>query len=242
MHNLNFKHKKLKCGLVGFALLLFSVCSYAQILVDEGTTNESSPSEPTKVGKEAATDYFKARENRRVARREDDTVVERHPDSSHGGDRYLTIHFGTFVNDKAYRWGQHSSDSNVGGGMLGVTYRVGEWKSSMDLLLRAELMAYDIDSQHPVKLSLMPIIAFPDSRSDFPVYFGAGAGPGIFFNQVSGASDLSLDYALLIGGRFAHVFGENGLFLETGLKGQFFLLSEGQQQGIFIAAGGVFVF
>lgn len=225
-----------------FICLVAMAKTQAQILVDEGQ-NEAAPAtvaepEKPKTGKGAAAEYFKAREKSR----ETTSEIVRKPDSSGGADRYLTLHMGMFVNDKSYRWGSRSHDTNVGTGMFGVTYRVGEWKSSMDLLLRAELLSYNVDGEHPLKLSFMPIIAFPDSRSDFPLYFGVGAGAGIFFKQVSDSSDLSIDYAVVMGSRFPHLFGDAGLFVETGVKGQFFLLSQGQQQGVYLLAGGVFVF
>ncbi len=244
---------QIKIVFAAFSLGLFAILmlvgplgqtAQAQILIDE--TNEMPASQPSarpKVGKGAAADYFKARGHRDTASAaEAKDASDRRPAANHGVDRYLTLHMGTFLSDKAYRWGNNSSDSNVGSGMFGVTYRVGEWKSSMDLLLRAEILSYKIDGERPTKLSFMPIIAFPDSRSDFPLYFGVGAGAGVFFKQVSGSSDLSLDYAVVMGSRFPNLFGDAGLFIETGIKGQFFLLSEGQQQGVYLLAGGVFVF
>ena len=226
--------------IVGIFSLIFMNSVHAQILVDEGSESAPRP----RVGKGAAADYFKAREEHREAAngRSERRSTERQPDSSASAGRYLTIHMGSFISDKAYRWGANSHDTNVGSGLFGVTYRVGEWKSSMDLLVRAELMSYSVDGQHPVKLAFMPIVAFPDSRSDFPLYFGAGAGGGIFFKQLADSSDLSIDYSVLIGARFLHVLGDAGLFVETGIKGQFFLLSEGQQQGVYLLAGGAFVF
>src|SRR5690606_9809031 len=157
-------------------------------------------------------------------------------------DRYLSIHVGTYINDRQYRWGDRDRADDVGEAMLGVTYRFGEWSRSMDFLFRAELNSYEIDGESPLKLTLMPIIAFPDARSDFPLYFGAGAGLGIFFEQVENESDLSFDYALIIGGRFLDLWDGGGLMVETGLKGQVNLLSSGQHDGVYLAAGGIFEF
>ncbi|OFZ12443.1 MAG: hypothetical protein A2Z20_06645 [Bdellovibrionales bacterium RBG_16_40_8] len=194
-------------------------------------SSRRAQAESPKLGRDAATDYFKQRENK----------TERKPNQS-GGDRVLMLHGGTFLNDKAYRWGSKHKTEEPGEIMLGVTYRVGEWKNSMDLNFRAELVSYSIDSERPLKLSVMPIISFPDARSEFPLYFGAGAGAGIFFKQVGEESDLSFDYAIIIGSRFPTLFDVWGLFFETGLKGHVHLLSSGQQDGVFLAAGGIFEF
>jgi hypothetical protein len=88
----------------------------------------------------------------------------------------------------------------------------------------------------------MPIIAFPDARSNFPLYFGVGAGLGIFFEQIGDESDLSFDYAVITGLRFPDLFPWGGLILETGLKGQVNLLSSGQHDGVFLSVGTVFIF
>lgn len=205
----------------------------------QAESESEAPRTQGKTGKAAATDYFKKREKSR------ESSVQREVAASGGGasgDRVLMLHIGTFINDKAYRWGKHNSSEDPGEANIGVTYRIGEWRNSMDLFFRAEVMSYDIDDERPVKLSLMPILAFPDSRSNFPLYFGAGAGVGVFFRQAGDESDLSFDYALLIGARFPEMFDSGGLFFETGLKGQVHLLSSGQHDGVFLSAGYMFSF
>ncbi|MCB0350344.1 MAG: hypothetical protein KDD38_04115 [Bdellovibrionales bacterium] len=218
--------------LLAAAVLFLSLSSHAQILVEDP---EGGAVEAPRVGRGAATDYFKKREAVREER--EDRPVR------YDSERILMLDVGTFVNDKAYRWGSQKKINDPGRAMLGVTYRMGEWRNSMDLYIRAELMTYRVDDMTPVKLSLMPIIAFPDVRSEFPLYFGAGIGAGVFFKQVGDESDLSLDYALIIGARFADVFSSGtGLFLETGLKGQVHLLSSGQQDGVYVSTGAIFSF
>ena len=218
---------------------------YQQILVEDGatvpvetepaqSTATSATPQPPRTGKAAATDYFRQRE-----KKEQKQTFERAPSSS---ERVLMIHLGTFLNDKAHRWGNKLRDEDVGTAQLGVSYRVGEWTNSMDLFFRAEFMSYDIDNDRPLKLSVMPIVAFPDARSAFPIYFGAGAGLGVFFEQAEDESDLSIDYALIVGARFPDLFEYGGLFFETGLKGHVHLLSSGQQDGVFISAGALFNF
>lgn len=208
----------------------------AQILIEDPSKGVAdAPVEPPakpKVGQGAASDYFKKRDQRHEQTR----------DPSALGARVLMLHLGNFINDKAYRWGSKNRVEDPGQANIGVTYRIGEWKSSMDLFFRAEVISYKIDDERPVKLSVMPIVAFPDSRSNFPLYFGAGAGAGIFFQQIGDESDLSFDYALLVGARFPEMFDNGGLFLETGLKGHVHLVSSGQQDGVFLAFGYMFSF
>lgn len=230
--------------LVLLVQLFFISPLFAQILIDDpARTAPGRPyaqGEKPKVGKGAATDYFKKREAVRENEPERDVAAMKGGGAT--GDRVLMMHIGTFINDKAYRWGSRNSVEDPGQANIGVTYRIGEWRNSMDLFFRAEVLSYEIDDERPLKLSLMPILAFPDSRSNFPLYFGAGGGLGVFFRQAGDESDLSIDYALLVGARFAEMFDNGGLFFETGLKGHIHMLSSGQQDGVFLAAGYMFSF
>jgi hypothetical protein len=225
--------KPVLVSIAWFAVVCGSGPAGAQILVDEGAQAPVRAPEKTKVGEDAATDYFRKRAPVKGAASA--AKVQ-------NSERVLGVHIGTFLNDTAYRWGRTNKLEDAGKGMIGVTYRVGEWTSSMDLNIRAELMRYDVDKDDPLKLSVMPIVAFPDARSAFPLYFGAGLGVGIFFEQAGDESDISADYALIVGARFPTVFESGGLFFETGLKGQIHLLSSGQHDGVFLSAGALFAF
>ncbi len=210
----------------------------AQILVEDPSQHKK-----IEVGERAARRYFVTRDAARRAADDDSGGGGgglRSPAAS--GERYMSVHVGTFLNDKQYRWGSRDHNDDVGQLVTGVTYRVGEWVNSMDLLFRGELITYEIDGEHPTKLSLMPMIAFPDAKSDFPLYFGAGAGLGLFFNQVDEESDLSLDYQIVAGLRFPELFDTMGLIFETGWKGHIHLLSSGQFDGVFLTTGLVFEF
>lgn len=154
---------------------------------------------------------------------------------------YLALHAGSFFEDKAYNWGS-SKEENVGGMSVGVTYRMGEWVNSSDLLFRADYTAFTVGNQRSTKLSFLPMITFPDANSGFPIYFGAGLGPGVYFKQLDGESSLSLDYQLVAGGRFYNVFNNIGFTFESGLKNHINLLSDGQFNGVFFTLGTVFVF
>ncbi|MCB0422331.1 MAG: hypothetical protein KDD61_15135 [Bdellovibrionales bacterium] len=187
---------------------------------------------PQNIGKGAADQYFKQRQ------KEGESRVRR-PSSSK--PRYMALHLGGYVNEDTYKWGERGNN-DVGQLMGGVTYRVGEWKESMDLLFRADISSFEVDDANPVKLSLLPLVTFPDARSQFPLYFGAGAGIGVFFKQARGESSLSFDYQVVAGGRFFDVFDNVGLMFEAGVKNSILLFSDGQHNGVFTAVGTVFRF
>lgn len=79
-------------------------------------------------------------------------------------------------------------------------------------------------------------------KSGFPLYFGGGAGVGVFFKQLRDESSLSLDYQLVMGLRLLRLIGETGLVLETGMKNHVHLLSDGQYNGVFLTLGAAFNF
>jgi hypothetical protein len=158
-------------------------------------------------------------------------------------DHYLAIHFGGFISDNAYNWGNRSRESDIGDATIGLTYRVGEWRNSMDLAVRIDYSGYGLaGGGSPSKLSFLPVITFPDASSRFPLYFGVGLGLGVFTHNVNDESALSVDYQLLLGARFFEVFQNTGFFIEAGIKNHFLILSDGQFNGTFVAAGPVFTF
>lgn len=231
---------------------LLSSASNAQILVEEGQGQSTLPStsyesrqesqpEATRrknVGEGAARQYFIERKERATS-----MGASRQPSSiGGGGPRYLAVQAGTFISDKQYRWGKKERNEDVGEMILNLSYRMGQWKNSMDLLLRAEFMTYDIDSETPRKLSLMPVVTFPDVEGNFPLYFGAGVGVGVFLDQVASESDLSLDYQVIAGVRFLDLWENGGLVAETGIKGHVHLVSSGQFNGVFLTVGGAWNF
>lgn len=154
---------------------------------------------------------------------------------------YLALHAGGFFEDKTYNWGG-DFEENVGGMSIGFTYRMGEWVNSSDFMFRADYTAFDVGRKRSTKLSFLPAITFPDANSGFPLYFGAGLGPGVYFKQLDGESSLSLDYQLFAGARFYNVFDSIGLTFESGLKNHINVLSDGQFNGVFFTLGTVFIF
>ncbi|MFV3410040.1 hypothetical protein ACNH6C_15630 [Bdellovibrio bacteriovorus] len=184
------------------------------------------------VGREAAAKYFQPR----------DTASSSFNTGGGPSDHYLALHFGRYMASQSYDWGKNGQEDDVGKNQFGVTYRVGEWYNSMDLLLRMDYSEFDVGGETPNKLSFVPMITFPDATSRFPLYFGAGAGLGVFFKQASGKSALSLDYQLIAGARFFNIFENTGFFIEAGLKNHLLILSSGQFNGTFLATGLVFTF
>ncbi|MCB0394017.1 MAG: hypothetical protein KDD25_05630 [Bdellovibrionales bacterium] len=164
--------------------------------------------------------------------------------SSGSRDHYMAVHLGYGIDSTAYEWGDKAKVDDPARLEGGVTYRIGEWINSMDLLFRAELMSFKLyeDEEKPVKLSVMPIVTFPDSNSRFPLYFGAGLGLGVFFKQLEEESALSIDLQLLAGVRFFEVFENTGFFIETGLKNHLHLLSDGQLNAVYFSGGAIFTF
>ena len=227
---MNFKIQVMFTLIFSF-FLLGTTTAFSKVEVNtDGTVKEGQNEvQDQPVGRKSAGKYMGVKPERSVA-------------SVGGESHFLAIHLGTFVSDTTYQWGASPKLSNIGSLSAGVTYRFGEWTNSMDFLFRADINSYAVPENRAVKISLLPMIIFPDAASSFPLYFGAGAGLGIFFQQASQESSISLDYQLVAGVRFFNVIESTGFFLESGLKNHFHLLSDGQFNGVFIAAGALFAF
>jgi hypothetical protein len=182
-----------------------------------------------KVGRKAAAQYF-----------QNDAELARRP-SQASGDQVLMLSLGTFIGSKAYQWKGSGTRDNVGRTSYGVTYLMDQW-TGMDVNLRADFNEYKVEDDRAVKLSLLPLLTFPHASSRFPLYFGLGLGLGVFFQQVSEESNLSLDYQLVAGARFMDLFENVGFFFELGLKNHLHILSDGQFNGTALTAGGIFSF
>jgi hypothetical protein len=199
------------------------------------TQPEPSNGRPPKVGRKAAEKYLSPSPDQGNPQTE-----SRH--DSGDAPHFLAVHIGTYVSDTAYRWGSPDVQNNVGKWTFGLSYKVGEWVNSMDLLMRVDLSSYTLNEGSATKISFLPLITFPDVTSRFPLYFGVGAGLGVFAVQFGGKSPLSLDYQVVAGARFFDVFKNTGFFVEAGLKNHFMLLSDGQFNGTFVSVGSVFLF
>ena len=192
-----------------------------------------------RVGRNAAAKYF---EKRAPAESEQGNGPANNGNGGGASDHFLAIHIGKYMSSQAYEWGGHGKEDDVGGTNVGLTYRVEQWNNSMDLDVRVDYQEFNAAEQKESKLSLLPLITFPDASSKFPLYFGAGAGLGVFFKQVPDESPLSFDYQLILGARFFNVLENTGFFIESGLKNHILLLSSGQLNGTFVSAGAIFSF
>ncbi|MGE3975782.1 MAG: hypothetical protein AB7F59_14750 [Bdellovibrionales bacterium] len=200
-----------------------------EIIEQEVVTDDVTPRK--QVGEKAASKYFTRKESARAS-------------SSSSSDRahFLALHIGTFVDSDSYKWGVSDHVEDNGKLNMGLTYRMGQWSDTMDMHLRVDFISYDLPEAKPLKMSVIPLFLFPDADSEFPLYFGAGIGPGIFFKQVAQESSLTLDYQLVAGARAFDLIENTGFFIETGLKNHLNLLSDGQFNGVFIAGGAMFTF
>lgn len=208
----------------------FSNTAWAKRVVVQGDEVKGVQDEPA-TGRDEATKYFKN------GRRPAEVSV-----SSGARDHYLALHLGGFVNSEGYVWGVTDKAEDIGKLNIGLTYRMGEWVNSADSLLKVDFISYEVDDSKPLKMSVLLAAAFPDANSMFPLYFGAGIGPGIFFKQARTESPLSLDYSLFGGARWFDAWESVGFFFEAGLKNHFHLLSDGQFNGVFFALGALFTF
>ncbi len=194
-----------------------------------------------KVGKRAAARYFQSESpgnqsevaNQRVA-----SAVE--PMSSE--DHFLAFGFSSYVSSDAYKWGQNGKEEKVGKWGIDMAYRIGQYSNVIDHGIRVSYNEFEASMKRASKLSLMYGLTLPDATSQFPLYFGAAFGPGIFMTQLENESSLTLDYQLFLGLRLFNIFENTGFYVEGGMKNHLQLTSDGQLNGTYISAGGVFTF
>ncbi len=206
-------------------LLVVSNAKAEKILIEESPNfSKETPSKGSVVGRAAAQKYF----------------IKDTTSDNYSNTRLLSLHIGGYLRSKAYQWGDRSSLEKVGAQTTGATYKIGEWAQLMDLNLRVDYLQYEIDGAHPIKISFIPLLTFPDAAARFPLYFGLGAGPGFFLSQMSKESNLSLDYQLIFGIRWNDIWRSSGFFIESGIKDHIHVLSDGQFTSQFMTAGAVF--
>jgi len=200
-----------------------------------------------KVGRKAASRFLanNRAEDSRSKKNDDENENEDRGGNRGGGgasgDKLLMLGLGTYLNSKSYAWQGSASQDNVGRANYGLTYLFDQW-NAIDVNFRAEFIEYQLDKDNATKLSLLALWTFPSAESHFPLYFGGGVGPGVFFKQIKEESTLSLDYQLVAGFRFLDVVENFGFFLEVAMKNHLLLLSDGQLNGTAMNAGGVFTF
>jgi hypothetical protein len=209
----------------------FILCLTANAMAKTEVTEEGTTPPATTTGEKEARKYF-----RKTAQAPD-------PDRGVSGeDHYLALHLGAFLGGDSYQWGDRPHVSNPGRLMAGLTYRLGPISALADWAIRADFIGYELPEGRTVQVGIIPLLMFPEAGSQFPLYFGFGAGPGIFFQQLNNESFLSIDYQIIGGARLFNLVGSAGFFIETGLKNHVFVLSDGQLNGLFLTVGTVFVF
>ena len=209
-------------------VFMLSLCSRGwggKVLVEDNVNVSTTSSLPPKVGRSAAQKYF-VKDHQQT----DDTI----------NTRLLSLHIGGYIHSKASQWGDESYAHRVGGKTMGVTYKIGEWVRTMDLNLRIDYFQYELGNEKPIKVSFVPLMTFPDASTNFPLYFGLGAGMGFFLNQLERESNLSMDYQLIFGVRWTDLWNHSGIFIESGIKDHVHLLSDGKFTSQFLTAGAVF--
>lgn len=200
-----------------------------------GLRAEAQDGQP-KVGRKAAAKYF-----------EKDVQPERRPAQAPsgrgggGGESLLMLAVGTHLNSTSYAWKGGDKRTDIGRASYGVTYLADEYWN-MDLNLRIDFSEYKLDDVRATKFSVLPLLTFPRAETRFPIYFGFGAGVGVFFQQVEQESSLAFDYQLVAGARFLDMFNNFGFFTELAMKNHLHILSDGQLNGSTLTVGGVFTF
>lgn len=190
-----------------------------------------------KVGRDAAAKYFQKHSD-------SDANIPRYVASDMGissGERYLMFGFSTYTKSDSYSWGPINKESDVGKWGVDMSYRL-DTSHLIDYSLKVSYTEYSPANQKANKLSFMYAVTLPDASSQFPLYFGAAAGPGVFLTQLGGESPVSLDYQLYLGLRIFNLFDNSGFYVEGGLKNHLQLTSDGQLNGTYIAAGAIFTF
>lgn len=217
--------------IVTFLIIAWASISYAQ-------------NDPV-VGREAAQKYFQKNSDEVTYEQNGGDLTSTGSRSSRNlgnTSSFLALHYGRFVSGEAYSWDKKGTVDDVGKNQFGLTYKFTDAYESLDMAIRVDYLEYELGEKDPTKLSFMPVITFPQASTGFPLYFGIGAGLGVFLKQESGKSALSFDYQLFAGARFFNVFENTGFFIEAGLKNHLHLLSTGQFNGTYLATGLVFTF
>ncbi len=195
------------------------------VLMVLATYSPRSLAQEPKVGRNAAAKYFQKEQEVR----------------SRSTDSLLMLHIGGYSSSTSYQWKDNDKRTGVGKASYGVTYLYDQW-GSLDMNLRFDFNEYKIDEDRATKLSILPLFTFPMADRHFPLYFGFGAGPGVYFTQLADESNISLDYQLILGARLLDLVENFGFFIEYGMKNHLHVLSDGQFNGTALTTGAVFTF
>ncbi len=203
---------------------------------------QSTYANAPKVGRTAAAKYFQAKNKTQDYPVEDQERQPSSIESLSDQEHYLAVGIGSFTQTESYNWGQGSKETEIGKYGIDMTYRLAQEGFLFDQAMRISYNEYMPVGERASKLSFMYAMILPDAGSKFPLYFGLAAGPGVFLKQISGESPLSLDYQLFLGLRLFNLFEKTGFYIEGGMRNHLHITSDGQLNGTFVSAGGVFTF
>ena len=195
-----------------------------------------------KVGKKAAARYFQGEvqssaDSQTPSKRNPSNIETLAPD-----EHFLTFGFSHYLNSDSYRWGPAGSEEKVGEWGLDMMYRIRQFSNTFDEAIRVSYNEFDVSNYRASKLGFMYALTLPEAGSQFPLYFGAAAGAGVFLKQFPEESPLSFDYQLYLGLRLFNVIEKTGFYVEGGLKNHLLITTDGQFNGTYLAAGAVFTF
>lgn len=160
---------------------------------------------------------------------------------SSSNSNYLYILAGPYINSASYAWKGSDKRTGIAKNSYGVTYLFDQWHN-IDVNIRADFNDFIVDDERLLKMSLMPLWTLPLVETRFPLYFGLGAGLGIFFKQVDEESNLSFDYQLVMGIRVPDLLENVGPVIEFGMKNHIHLVSDGQLNATVLTVGAIFSF
>jgi hypothetical protein len=215
------------------SILILSIL-HTTLLATQTVLADSAP----KVGKAAAAKYFQ----KNIV--DDPTKANRYMASESvisSEDRFMSLGLTLFTKSESFNWGNINKEEDVGKYGVDMVYRLDQ-ANYVDYLIKVAYSEYIVQSQRASKISFMYSAILPDAGSKFPLYFGAAAGPGVFFTQLKDESYVTLDYQLFLGLRIFNLFGSTGFYVEGGMKNHLQLTSDGQLNGTYMSAGAVFTF
>lgn len=188
-----------------------------------------------KVGRTAAAKYFEKNP-------QDQSRYVVQDDAGIGAEeRFLAFGASFYTKSDSFSWGSTNKEQDIGKMGLDMTYRLSQ-SNYIDYSLRVLYAEYEPNFQKANKMSFMYAVTLPDAGAKFPLYFGAAAGPGVFFTQLDNESSVSLDYQLFLGLRIFNLFDRTGFYVEGGMKNHVQLTSDGQLNGTYLSTGAIFTF
>lgn len=194
-----------------------------------------------KVGRDVDPDGVRVKEVGRGAAAKYLSRETGEPITKSHGENFLMLLAGPYVNSASYAWKGSDKRTGIARNSYGVTYLFDQWHN-IDTNIRIDFTDFQIDDDRLLKMSLMPLWTFPMVETKFPLYFGIGAGLGVFFKQVEQESNISLDYQLVTGLRFPDLLENAGFVVEFGMKNHVHVLSDGQLNATALSIGVVFSF